>query len=226
MLDFRWIPVLVVAAACASASSSSDSDGGFSFADARPVDRPDAARADAGPRADATCTQQLLVNGDFDQSQGLGASKQITPWREGHADAVPFLIAAASELPAPVTPNSGGYSASLGTTAANHALYLTFDVPADATALELRGQRWVISSEGQFIDHDFLYINLTVDGDREQLVSWDEDQTSSGWEPFSEEIPTSYVGNTVTLELQALTNDDDPTQFFLDDLEVEASLCN
>src|SRR5450631_1276921 len=68
--------------------------------DASTTDLPDAQVA--GLDAGAGCTtQELLGNGNFDKTTGLGSHKVITPWVQGAANVGPnaYLIADGVELP-------------------------------------------------------------------------------------------------------------------------------
>lgn len=225
MRHLTAVLAIVSLAACASAPGVDDfPDGGFDIDAGRPDARPDAS---TGQQSD--CLLQILDNGNFDASSGTGASKSISPWVEMHQDSIPFLVAASSELPAGSMPLSGGYTAWLGTTSANHSLVQTFVVPERTVALRITGMRRIVSPDENTFDlDDKLTVNL-LDGNTKQVVHkvfvWSE-ADQSNWTQFSRLYQTDdYAGTTMAIELNSKTDTDAKlTDFFIDDVQVHVTV--
>ncbi len=159
----------------------------------------------------------LLVNGNFDSGPGA-------PWIENNGPSGYELIVTSdgAQLPA----QSGAYLAWLGgVDSETHRLWQDVAVPSSATRLKLTGYRWISTEEPVDIGYDAVTIELrTPSGDLlESLVVWTNVDHTGGWYGFELNAGEAHAGETVRLELTAVTDSNNKTSFFFDTLALVAA---
>jgi hypothetical protein len=237
MTGLRFV-LLVVVAGCAQAGAGGD-DTGDDGDDGEPADaRPDSPRFEPPPDAmpgspdafvappppDAAppmCTiqqVQLLLNQNFD-----GAPAGIN-WTQIPADPLYPPIGAP---PAQVTPVSAPNIAWMGgLLSATDRVYQDVAIPATATAMELRVNRWISTQElsGQF-DTLTIQIRTPADVTLASLANWSNANQSATWVPAILPAPSAYPGQTVRVHLQSVTDSTLNTNFFLDSFQLVVTAC-
>jgi hypothetical protein len=198
--------------------------------DARPDARVLDARLTDAARADAACTVNLLENGDFDATVGAGGDKSAFPWVGVQTMGErPWLIATAEELAAVgATPSSGGYAAHLGGgDNLGHALLTTVTIPSNARTLRFHAQLWVRSDDPPSPIDDVMTIDLTdPEGVLvERLAALSEADRAAGWAPRTVRAG-QHGGRTLVLAFTVRTSGAAPTDFFVDDVRLEITLCD
>lgn len=218
---FFWL-VWLPAAGCATAGGDGGDD---PLPDAAP--RPDAfvpPGSDAMPDAvvvDAPpqCTDmdvQLLGNPDFDLGPGGG-------WEENAADPIVF-----DSGTLPVTPHSGDYAAWLGgVNGATRTLYQDVSIPAGATNIRLSLYRRIATEElgGGVYDTFSLTLRNTSNAVLENVVDWNNGDTVGTWTVFDHVATGEYGGQTVRVHLTSTNDNSYNTNFFIDSLALQATVC-
>ncbi len=170
---------------------------------------PDSALADA--MGCTTQTVNLLVNANFDAALGswVGSPTEASIVR------VP-----------PVSPDSSPNSAWLGgATSSTDTLYQDVAIPADATGLVLSGKIRQTTAEILFNNDDILRLDIrdTSNAVLAALKNWDESD-DSGWQIFSYNL-ADYSGQTIRVYLQATNDGDRASSFFIDTMNLSATIC-
>jgi hypothetical protein len=237
MSGLRFVLVGLVVAGCAQAGAGGD-DTGDDGDDGEPADaRPDSPRFEpppdaipgspdafvAPPTPDAapTCTVQtvqLLLNQNFD-----GAPAGIN-WTQIAADPMYPPIGAP---PATVTPVSAPNIAWMGgLLSATDRVYQDVAIPASATAVELRVNRWIATEElgGQF-DTLTIQLRTTADVTLANLANWSNSNQSTTWVAANLPSPSPYAGQTIRVHLQSTTDSTLNTNFFLDSFQLAVTAC-
>jgi len=162
----------------------------------------------AGPlraAAPAACAEQV-TNGSFESG--------TTPWQT--------VSAGGYDVISSILPHTGQWGAVLGAyDSANDELTQTITLPA-GTTLTLRFW-WQMAT--QEVDHPWDTLNVTitpVGGGAPVLLRRITDGDTAGvWQQDRLDL-TPYAGQSVRLSFRALTDSDRPTDFYLDDISVEA----
>jgi hypothetical protein len=253
--DFTGALFLVALTACATTNPFED-DGGVgpsgpdaskSSADADPADPDAASRPDASPdapppppidaavhlpdaavpRPDAATgctptTTNLLQNANFDTGPGA-------MWTE--VGGAGELILAGTALQSHAA-HSGTYAAWLGGyNSGDDQLTQTVTVPANATGLRFKGQRWVESAEVGSTVYDKLTFEILAATGETVLESiggspvFTNATTTTTWTAFDFPVTGNYAGQTVRLRLRALTDILNSSSFFIDTIALEATVC-
>jgi hypothetical protein len=238
MTGLRFVLLGIVVAGCAQAGSGADDD----------VDRPDAQpdsarlepRPDAPPgtpdafvpgqpdafipgppdAAPACTTQQvqLLLNPGFDGTP-LGVN-----WTQIPADPMYPPIGAP---PASVTPLSAPNILWMGgLLSAVDVVYQDVAIPATATALELRVNRWIATEElGGMFDTLTVQIRNTSDATLASLATWSNANTSTAFVNAVLPAPSAYPGQTIRVHFRSATDSTLNTNFFIDSLQLVVTAC-
>ena len=212
-------------------------------ADAAPGIRPDAATdapdatpvmnpPDAGaPPVDASpnCTPvvvNLLANADFD----LGPS---AAWVESSGGGFP-LITNEAEITG-IDADSGAFVVWLGgylppetALSVTDIFFQDLAVPADATPLAVSGKMWVDSAEILGLPFDTLVLEIVDVGSGaalEEVGSWSNLDSGTGWVAFNATVAGSYAGQTVRLRWTADFDATDASSFLLDTMALTTTSC-
>lgn len=210
------IVALSTATACATAGTKDPAEEG---PDADVPDLPDARPTpDAPAPPDAPCSnvvQELLLNPGFDNGADGNWQKQ-SPYD---------LITPAADLPIP--PHSGNYVAWLGGfNNLSETLWQQVDVPAGTVNLEISGYLWIRSNEpGGPIDGAVATLRSPVGAELETVGTWSNADAGATWVPFSYTALDSYAGQSIRLQVDSATDSAYVTDFFVDTLSVEATVC-
>jgi hypothetical protein len=236
----KWWLALVVLVGCANgedpAAGGADArrnDASTNPSDA-PANRPDAQEplngldarpfADAGPRPDAgggdgACAGhwvELLTNGDFDDGPD--------PWTQ-YSELGTDILLDEDDLPlAPDSPHCaawlGGYNGALD------QLYQGVTVPANASALRIRGKSCFATEESDGNEYDFLTVALLDSADNPlEYLTWSnlDAGATCAWTEFEIGAVGSHAGESISLYWEAVTDGEfGITNFFLDTLAFEA----
>lgn len=183
--------------------------------DAAPVDAavPDA-MPDAAPDACVPDWIGLLGNGDFEQGG--------TAWNQTGGTII-RQYGAGYPWPA----HSGTWAALFGgINNADHLLTQSVTVPANATALRLRGAMCFVTEETTtLVEFDTLTVQIQGAVTEEYVFSNLDAGETCTWTLFQLDAPTSHAGETVTLSLHGQTDGLEITSFGLDTLVLEALAC-
>jgi hypothetical protein len=224
--------VVVLAAACAQAGQGDDGNNpdsrlfvppdapGGGGADAFVPGTPDAfvpATPDAAPMCTVQ-TVQVLLNPSFDGTPA-GVS-----WTQIPADPTYPLIGLPPGGVTPLSPPNIVWMG--GLPSATDRLYQDVAIPATATALELRLNRWIATEElsGQF---DFLFVQLTTPADvlLASLATWSNANSSTSFVAANLPSPSPYAGQTVRVHFRSTTDSTLNTNFFLDSVQLLVTAC-
>jgi hypothetical protein len=192
-----------------------------------PPGTPDAAPLPDAPPCTPT-TKNLLVNAGFESGPGGG-------WSETSAGGFELITSQTGDLPHPAQAGTfaafvGGYNSTTGTQ--TDQLLQTVTIPASTTALRIKGFRWVETEEsgigGPF---DKLFIELlpaTGTGVIETFgaaPSFSNKTTSTDWVAFDLPAAAVHAGETVRFSVRATFDFSDVTNFLVDSLVLEATVC-
>jgi len=230
-------------ATSACATGSFDADAGPGAADADEISDPDTGSLadaasddddaslpigglDAAPTPDAAlpppdaepCTPtwiELLTNGNLDSGP--------TGWTIAGGDVV------YTSAMMPISAHTGGYAAWLvGYNNADEQLYQAVSVPADATALRLRGYGCYVTTDTGGA-HDYLTIRLRNGGGSplETLASYSNLDVGAvcSWTEFELDAASAHAGETIQLHLRGTSDGLYVTSYFVDSLHLEAYAC-
>lgn len=192
---------------------------------------PDAGLAiDAAPAPDASatapdagaCTEvvtNLLTNPAFDSGPGGG-------WSETSSGGFAVIMPDSDPLLAAIDADSPPYLAWLGgAISLDDSLGQTVTVPVDASALRVRGRRWIASNETLNFDYDDLTVTLrsSTGAVLQEVGRFSNLDTTVGWTSFDLPAAAPHAGATVRLELAAHNDFSEITNFFLDGLALEVT---
>lgn len=229
--------LLAAVAGCASAHSDADAgpgdppDGSLpqpdarTFPDAMPG-TPDAmVPPDAPGTPDAGCVDQVvqqLTNPAFDSGPGVG-------WVEtGGFDIV--LSQSSSPDPFPFAPDTPAYAAWLGgADNSTQALYQDVAIPAGATAPTLSWQSVIGTQETVAIAFDTFTITVRDLSNNvlETVITQSnlDAGTDATWIPMVRNLSGNYAGQTVRLYFEAVTDISNPSNFFVDSVALDVTVC-
>jgi len=203
-------------------------DGGLvPVADAAP---PDAAPPDAAPgepdAAPCTITTiNLLGNPSLDSGPGGG-------WLETSSAGYNLIVSQAEldELfgPGALVAHSPSYIAWLGGDYnLTDSLAQDVVIPADASNVAVRGQRWIASEESPSAPYDTLRVDIatTAGVQLELLEQWSNQDDTATWSAFNLPVSGNYQGQTVRLRFSGATDSTLNTNFFFDTLLLEVTTC-
>ena len=189
-----------------------------------PIGHPDGGEVpvtDAAPEPDASpqCSDQtvnLLHNPNFDN--GLGA------WAQTSSGGYPLIM---NESETGISAHSGvmvgwlsGYNNALD------SLSQSIAIPADASNVTVRGQRWFTTDDlpGPY-DKTWLDVTDPAGTQLEQLAQWSNVDATSAWVAFSFQLAGNYQGQTIKVRLRSDTDDSYPSWFFYDTVRLEVTTC-
>ena len=165
---------------------------------------------------DAGCTvvtENLLANPSFDVG--------TTPWVQSEAS---LIFQAPSTITAQTAPDVGWMGDANNAT---QTLYQAIAIPANATALRVKGYKWIATEDAA--GFDFLKIQTRTSAgvvlDELESYSPDESASDTKWVAFDVAAPTAHAGQTIELAFVATTDDSLNTNFFLDTMEVDVTYC-
>ncbi len=218
-IDAPEIDAAAIDAAAIDATVAIDAgiDGATPIDGALPVD----ASIDA-PGCTPT-TQQLLANANLDGTP-LG-----TGWAETRIDpAAPLITADTPGLAAHTTPNRiwlGGIAGDIFEDAQD-ALEQTVTIPANTTALVLRGQYGVLTSETGTTVYDDARVELLSTGGTvlETVQTLSNAGPTTTWVALNYSFAAPRAGQTVRLRFRSANDFSNETSFFWDTLALEATL--
>jgi hypothetical protein len=154
----------------------------------------------------AACTE-LLVNGGFEDGS--------VGWTQASAGGY--------DLISQFNPRSGAWGAYLaGANNADDRLGQALVLPSGAISITLR-LWWSLESEEPPVPADTLTLSLLQPGGAALAELWRIDNTATQgfWDEAVIDL-TPFAGQSLILRFQALSNDFDLTDFYLDDLSVTA----
>ena len=202
--------------------------------DAEPPPPPDAmpGTPDAAPLPDAPpctpTTRNLLMNPGFDSGPGGG-------WTETSAGGFALIttVSPAGDLPHAAQAGTfaaflGGYNAGFASTATDRLLQ-SVTIPASTTALRIKGFRWIeteeLAGDGPF-DRVFFEL-LPAQGDTalETFGSFSNQNVVTDWTAFDLPAAATHAGLSVRLSIRSNVDDSRKTNFLVDSLVLEATVC-
>lgn len=211
-----WILAALFVSGCATSSLGDGPDAGD-------IDARDEV-ADAGPDAAPDACQptwvNLLGNADFEAGN--------TVWDEVFNGSDPIIREFATDMPFPA---AGGTHAALifGYNNADETLSQVVSVPADASALRLRGFRCWVTTETAAEDFDLVSIEIgDADGNPLETLQDASNQDAGAtcaWEGFELAAAESHAGESLTLAIGGMSDAASPTTFAFDTLALEAMAC-
>jgi len=178
---------------------------------------------DAPPAGCTTMTKNMLRNDKLDGTPA-GVDWQSTP------------IDAAYPI---ITGDAGGVAAQSGTIRAwmgglersaslnKDALYQDVVIPAMTTKLEFKGFYDVRTGEldGSVYDRATVELTTTTNTQLELVKALDDNGATTAWTAFTKTFTSQYSGMTVRLRFSTASDSLDPTSFFFDTLELNATFC-
>jgi hypothetical protein len=221
------LAAVAMLSACAEAGVSLDHPdaSGGGGGDAKVTDDAAVGGTDGTMTADASCnpvTTELLMNEAFD------GTPVATGWTQMKIDAAYPLVTTAG--PTGVTPMSAPNLVWLGgfekPAASNKdSLTQTVTVPAGTTSLTLTGNYWVQTAEvlpGVY-DHGYADLAQTSGVAIENVLSLDDDHTTTTWTPFTKTFSAPHAGEMVQIKLSSAGDSTDVSNFFFDSLSLKAT---
>jgi hypothetical protein len=182
---------------------------------------------DGGPDAPTQCTvntRNLLANSDFDGTP-LG-----TDWNATPIDPAYPLIG--DNTSGGIAAQSGANRAWMGglerPSASNRdVLFQDVQVPAGTTVLELKGYYDLRTTEFVPGVFDSATIELTTQQNvqLELVQTIDDDHATTAWTPFAKTFTGTYAGMTVRVRFSSASDSTDPTSFYFDTVELNATFC-
>ena len=223
----RALYVCLAVAGCAQARSRGDSeeidasvsqDGSMSSTDARAD-----AGVDAPPGGCVTMTRNVLRNGGFE------ATPVGTDWNATPIDSNFPLITSDAGGVAAQSPAYRAWMGGLERTAASNkdVLYQDVTLPAMVSKLELKGYYEIRTGEIGTSVYDRATVELTsmTNTQLELIKALDDNGATTAWTLFTKTFTGTYSGQTVRIRLSTASDSYDPTSFFFDTLELNATYC-
>jgi len=178
---------------------------------------------------DGTCvatsafqTQNLLKNASFEDTP------PGTMWVEARIDASIPLVTDASNGVAAHTPALRAWLGGFAQAAPNtDSLFQDVTIPASTTQLVFKGFYEVRTQETQQLAFDAATVELlsTTNTQLQLLVSLDNRSATTAWTQMMQPITASVAGQTVRLRFRSNSDAIQPTSFFFDTLELNATYC-
>lgn len=219
----RSLYVCLVLAGCAQATSRPDDtevDASVTRTDSSmPADAND---IDASTGC-VTMTKNLLRNGNFDTTPA-GVDWNATPIDSNY----PIVTSDAGGIAA----HSTAYRAWMGglerPAAANKdVMYQDVTLPAMVTALEFKGYYELRTGEIGTAVYDRATVELATSANvqLELIKAFDDNGATTAWTLFTKTFTGDYSGQIVRLRLSTASDSLDPTSFFFDTFELNATFC-
>jgi len=179
----------------------------------------DGGHSDARDGGLAVCTQQLILNGNFDLGN---AGWSVTT--SGRLLIYNYNTVDTSLVPAPRSqPDLAwmGYDVRSETA----LLEQSFTVPPNALSLTVSGYS-IIHTEESGCDCDDASVDIVSPDYNHHVHNWSNQDANTDWTPFTTTFDvTSVVGEILTFQVSATMDDNVITSFFFDDLSVTANFC-
>jgi hypothetical protein len=200
---------------CGAAGQDDDGDAGPAGGDAAGVQVPC-----------APTNVQLLSNQDLDSGR--------TMWLEMPEAPKDRLIMTTLEIRGHgprLTAHSPDYAAWLGgVNPAVERLVQAITLPPGASGLRLKGHILIASQDTPFYAIDKLYLEVVdVGGVVIEAIggapTFSNVDLTLSWAPFDFPIEGSYGGQTIRIQIRAINDELFNTNFFLDSLRLEATMC-
>lgn len=153
-----------------------------------------------------TTSSQLVQNSGFESGS--------SPWVE--------YSAGGYELVDTTNPHTGSYSAYLGGyNNADDSIYQTISIPSTDTSATLTFWSDVQTYESTHA-YDFMYTEIRdQSGNVLKTLQTQSDGTPTGWTKNTFDL-SAYVGKTIEVYFEATNDSSNPTNFFVDDVTVNA----
>jgi hypothetical protein len=180
---------------------------------------PDAPRPDASCLSTTTTTQQLLVNGYFDDAP-IGTGWTQLPAQPMFPPIVDNLPPGEHTLPYGVW--IGGWEF-----AADEALYQELAIPGNTLSLLLTGYKYISGQDLSGTPHDFARFQIrdTAGVLLETFETYSNlPENDTAWTPFAVGPADSYAGRTIRLHVEGQSDASIPTNFFFDSFALTATL--
>jgi hypothetical protein len=156
--------------------------------------------------APAACTE-IISNGGF-EAQGVG-------WTQSSAGAYNLI--------SNFHPHAGSWGAYLGgTNNADDHLSQQIIVPSNAISVSLTAW-WSIATEEPEVGFDRMTVSVLQPNGAllRDLFTIDSSSAVNQWDQTEADL-TQYAGQTIVLRFRATTNASSPTDFYVDDVSVDA----
>ena len=225
----RALYVCLAMAGCAQARSRGDDTGDTDASVPRDGNMSSTdARSDADVDVDApggcvTMTRNVLRNGGFE------ATPVGTDWNATPIDSNFPLITSDAGGVAAQSPAYRAWMGGLERTAASNkdVLYQDITLPAMISKLELKGYYEVRTGEIGTSVYDRATVELTTatNTQLELIKALDDNGATTAWTAFTKTFTGTYSGQTVRVRLSTASDSYDPTSFFFDTLELNATYC-
>ncbi len=183
----------------------------------------DASNVDAPPGPCTNMTKNLLRNGNFETTPA-GTDWQATP--------IDSTYPVVTSDPGGVAAQSPAYRAWMGglevAAASNKdVLYQDVTVPPMTTKLELKGYYDVRTGEitSGIYDRGTIELASATNTQLELVKALDDNAPTTAWTAFNKVFTGSYSNMTVRLRFSTASDSTQPTSFFFDTLELNATFC-
>ncbi len=221
------LAVLAMLPACAQAGVARDrpdaSAGGPGADASANFDAPQGV-TDSSMTADASCTPvptELLMNEAFD------GAPIATGWTQMKIDPAYPLVTTAPSRVTPMSAPNLVWMGGLEKPAASNKDSLTqmVTVPAGTTSLTLTGNYWVQTAELLPIvfDHGYADLAQASGATIENVLSLDNNHTTTTWTAFSRTFAAPHAGEMVMIKLSSASDPTNVTNFFYDSLSLKAT---
>jgi len=222
MPRMRSLLVCLALAGCAQATSTPEN----TDVDAT-VRRDSTSGADSTPSDSSTgcttMTKNMLRNGTFEGTPA-GVDWNATPID----NTLPIVTNQAGGVAA----QSPAYRAWMGgleqsATTNKDVLYQDITLPPMTTKLEFKGFYDVRTGEigSNIYDRATIELTTATNTQLELIKALDDNGATTAWTPFNKLFTGSYSGMTVRLRLSTASDSIDPTSFFFDTFELNATFC-
>ncbi len=222
----RALYVCLAMAGCAQAMSRGDDAEEIDASVSRDASVSSDAVADAGVDAPGGCvtmTRNVLRNGSFE------ATPVGTDWNATPIDAAYPLITNSAGGIAAQSPAYRAWMGGLERTASTNkdVLYQDVTLPAMISKLEFKGYYEVRTGEIGTSVYDRATVELTTatNTQLELIKALDDNGATTAWTAFTKTFTGAYSGQTVRVRLSTASDSYDPTSFFFDTLELDATYC-
>jgi hypothetical protein len=183
----------------------------------------DASNVDAPPAPCTNMTKNLLRNGTFETAPA-GVDWNATP-----IDSTLPIVTDDAGGVAAQSPTFRAWMGGLEEPAATNkdVLYQDVAVPPMTTKLEFKGFYEIRTGEIGTNIYDRATVELTsmTNTQLELIKALDDNGATTAWTPFNKLFTGMYSGMTIRLRVSTASDSFDPTSFFFDGLELNATFC-
>jgi hypothetical protein len=162
-----------------------------------------------------TASRELLVNGGFDSGEPPWTNPGIRIVYLGNGSNPPRVVAQ-SPL------NLAWFG---GLNREDDQLTQDVTIPANAASVTLSFYYTIISDEVSAAENDVLDVSALVGTQVVPLGHLGDNNQTNDWIRFTSAVPLSLAGQTVTLQIRAITNATLVSSFYIDTVSLQAVAC-